>query len=187
MGGEGGMSENSKIECETKWGMKHWSTLPGLSDSMPLELHHDWGCFCQAGDNGIVFTRIGSYRTAFFEAFPEDPNTFIRGEGKDIVEAEENAWVQFEKIKNCKEHEFERKGYRNGGGFCKNCGLFSVVFEPLEKCCICGVPTYYTYDKDDNWYCPEHERLMLPDKYTDIKWHMIYSEAEIWDWEAREV
>lgn len=182
------MSENSKIECETKWRMHHWSTLPEESGSTPLELHHNWGCFCQAGDSGIVFTDMGSYRTAFFEAFPNNPDTFIRGEGINIVEGEENAWDQFEKIKNCKGHELERRNYRNGAGFCKHCGLFiSDAFDPLEKCCICGTSTYYTYDKDDNWYCPEHEREMLPDKYTDIKWYMIYSEAEMWDWEHRKL
>lgn len=41
-------------------------------------------CFCQAGHSGVVFTKSGHYRTAFFEAFPKNPNTFIRGEGSTI-------------------------------------------------------------------------------------------------------
>lgn len=108
-------------------------------------------CFCQAGGDGIVLPRGSlekalhttegaletiaavaraipppgkSYRTAFFEAFPENPDTFIRGEGKTIEEAEGSAWKKFERIAKCAGHEYERRGYANGAGFCKHCGLF---------------------------------------------------------------
>lgn len=160
--------------------MNHWNTEPDDTGALLLELHHDWGCFCQAGDKGIVFTKKGSYRTAFFEAFPRDPNTFIRGEGKDIIEAENDAWQQFEKIMACKQHEFERRGYRNGAGFCKHCDLFlSRAFEPLEICCIGGESTYFTSDIDDKWYCEKHAREKPLEKYTDIDWHIIYSENDL--------
>jgi len=110
-------------------------------------------CFVQCGGNGIVvghgsfeemllstdplkalgdeIKKPTSYRTAFFEAFPRNPDTFIRGEGKTIEEAEEQTWLKFQKYLACKGHEFEKRGYRNGAGFCKHCGMFgSKVFEP---------------------------------------------------------
>jgi hypothetical protein len=69
------------------------------------------------------------YRTAFFEAFLKDPNTFIRGEGKTVAEAEAHAWAQLERIRACPGHDFETRGYTNGCGFCKHCALFmSGVF-----------------------------------------------------------
>lgn len=62
-------------------------------------------CYVQWGDSGIVFTGgkgisediniLSSYVTAFFEAFPRDPDTFIRGEGTTIEEAERKAFAKF--------------------------------------------------------------------------------------------
>lgn len=126
----------------------------------PYECAKPWpeDCFVQAGKNGIVFRNgsldevlqnpekgletvaavVGaipdppaSYRTAFFEAFPRSPDTFIRGEGKDIQEAEAKAWAKYSKHVACPGHEFEKRGYKNGGGFCKHCNMFSSkAFEP---------------------------------------------------------
>ena len=56
-------------------------------------------CLVQWGDRGLVLRREksgGSYTTAFFEAFPNNPQTFIRGEGVCIEEAERLAFKQFE-------------------------------------------------------------------------------------------
>ena len=139
-------------------------------------------CFVQCGGNGIVFTKSGAleqaltdndtiqevvsgvlldtpvqsphYRTAFFEAFPQNPDSFIRGEGASIEEAEEKAWTQYQKIVNCTGHEYERRDYKNGAGFCKHCNMFaSNVFEPDETCYLCGAKTYYGRTKEKNWYC----------------------------------
>lgn len=83
---------------------------------------------------GVVFDPKGAYRTAFFEAFPTDPATFIRGEGVDVPAAEMAAWAKFACQRDCAGHELERRGYRNGAGICKHCGLFvSRAFEPLEE------------------------------------------------------
>lgn len=91
-------------------------------------------CFCQAGHKGIVFTPKGNYETAFFEVFPKVPETFIRGEGPTIEVAEERAWSKYRKYLECAGHEFERKGYTNGVGFCKTCGMFSFnAFKPTEE------------------------------------------------------
>jgi hypothetical protein len=73
------------------------------------------------------------YKTAFFEAFPENPRTFIRGEGKTVKEAEEKAWEKLQGYLACEGHEFERRNYKNGVGFCKYCNMFkSHAFKPLE-------------------------------------------------------
>lgn len=127
-------------------------------------------CAVQCGDDGIVFTENSSYRTAYFEAFPRDPHTLIRGEGKTIQEAEESAWNQIQKHLACKKHKFERREYRNGAGFCVHCGLFnSKAYDPLEKCHICGVLTYHTCSINRVFYCAEHAHL-IPDEFkTDIQ------------------
>lgn len=137
---------------------------------------YDWpdNCFVQGGGNGIVLTtgtmqqtlsnpeeavkcltgQTPHYMTAFFEAFPKEPSTFIRGEGKTVEEAEDSAWKQFQKITACTKHEFEAKGYTNGCGFCKHCGLFGIDVLPItEKCVVCGVPTYCKSDKNGKFYC----------------------------------
>ena len=172
--------------------MAHWSTQPEESSSIfrtsgVLELHHPWNCFCQAGDNGSVFTHKEPfvYHTAFFEAFPREPlSTFIRGEGKDIVEAEERAWEEWQRALICKEHIWERRGYRNGAGFCKNCGAFKPqAFEPLEKCVICGEATYYHSTENDKWYCEKCIREMPLSEWSEIDWSMAYDENEMWNWE----
>lgn len=131
----------------------------------------EWGkdCFVQCGDSGVVISNEGNYFTAFFEAFPKNPKTFIRGEGKNIEEAERNAWNEFQKYKNCLNHEFERKGYTNGAGFCKHCGLFkSKCFEPSTKCKICNKPTSYSMSEKGDYYCKEHSK-MIP--YEDMNWY----------------
>ena len=157
----------------------------------PYDCKKDWpdDCFVQCGDLGVVFG-AGSlektfesenpiqelkenlkdektYTTAFFEAFPKKPSTFIRGEGKNIEEAENNAWEQLQKYLVCKNHEFERRNYKNGAGFCKHCGLFnSKAFEPLTECCICGKPTNYSCDNKELWYCEEHDDQMPEENKT---------------------
>ncbi|MBS1722730.1 MAG: hypothetical protein JSS66_06945 [Armatimonadetes bacterium] len=136
----------------------------------------------QCGDEGIVFTGKGDsietklstpegqlevvglmfgeeptsshYKTAFFEAFPKEPATFLRGEGNTVEEAEASAWNQLQKHIACPGHEWEKRGYKNGAGFCKHCGLFkSKVFEPDEDCYLCGQKTYHGQTNDGRWYC----------------------------------
>ena len=122
-------------------------------------------CVVQWGSNGIVFSRKDGnhYKTAFFEAFPHNPATFIRGEGATIAEAEASAFRKFERYQACSSHEFEKRGYRNGAGFCKHCDLFeSKAFEPWELCVSCGKPTFWHID-GDKVYCEEH----VPQEYRD--------------------
>jgi hypothetical protein len=127
--------------------------------------------FVQWGSSGLVISRRGNYRTAFFEAFPEEPPTFIRGEGATVAEAEAAAFAKLQSYLACPGHEFERHGYTNGSGICRHCRLFaSNVFAPTTHCHTCGVPTAHSmgYGRDvtdevgkEFWYCPAHrlERL----------------------------
>lgn len=140
------------------------------------ESKYDWTFFCQGGEYGVVlpsgsFDKIFSgnaldglseglasdecYETAFFEAFPNTPSCFIRGEGKTIEEAEEMAWKKYQKILTCN-HEMERRDRTDGYAYCNHCSYSSKVFEPLTKCCKCGKSTAYSTDYKDNYYCKKH-------------------------------
>jgi hypothetical protein len=99
--------------------------------------HHEWpeDCGIQGGTHGVVFRpNAPPYQTAFFEAFPSNPITFIRGEGKTVEAAEDQAWESWQRYLACPGHDFEKRRYRNGGGICRYCGLFkSDAFEPDEE------------------------------------------------------
>lgn len=63
--------------------------------------------------------------------------------------------------------EVHRRGYKNGAGICKHCGLFdSNAFEPSEHCCKCGKPTYWVQDKQGNWYCKDYTKMMPEEDKT---------------------
>ena len=102
-----------------------------------VAMRHPWpeDCFVQGGKSGVVFQRAGgSYRTAFVEAFPF--GTFLRGEGETVEAAEDACWAQCERLMACPAHPdhgpFERRQYRNGSGFCTQCGgWFARVLPPL--------------------------------------------------------
>jgi hypothetical protein len=147
----------------------------------PYECKQAWeeSTGVQCGSNGVVVNNLEAafggdfskentaYTTAFFEAFPKNPNCFIRGEGKDIEEAELDAWNQYQKIKNCN-HEMERRNRTDGYGYCKHCSYSSMVFESLNKCCKCKKPCNYSVDTKGNHYCKRHDILMphkLREKY----------------------
>lgn len=152
-----------------------------MSGGPEYDSKYEWGCFCQGGSDGIVLPK-GSldkvfgeeplkglaegmaseecYTTAFFEAFPRNPNCFLRGEGKTIEEAEESCWKKYQKVLTCN-HEMERRGRTDGYGYCKHCAYAGMVFEPLTKCCKCGKPTAHTQDYKGNWYCEKHKHAKL--------------------------
>lgn len=113
------------------------------------------------GGSGLVFRRDGStYGTAFIEATLNEPATFLRGEGDSIEEAEEAAWAKYLRYTaNDHEHEFETRGYTNGAGFCKHCGLFKSKAFSLQEigsiCHICGDDMYGTIG--GLMYCEQHQ------------------------------
>lgn len=174
----------------------------GLHNNLtPYECLNDWGDIpCQCGSNGIVLTRqtmqetfnsveatreavtgqCQHYRTAFFEAFPQNPSTFVRGEGATVEEAEQSAWEQWQAIQACPGHEFERGKYTNGAGTCKHCNMFSSeAFKPTEKCCICGVPTYWDVDTQGKFYCEQHDHLVPGNYQTPIHRMINYLKEEL--------
>ena len=130
----------------------------GFGTGDPYESPHNWDCFVQGGDSGIVFSKNGNYETCFIEAFPKDPSCFIRGEGKTVEQADNDAWEKYQKIKVCN-HEMERRDRTDGYAYCKHCSYSSTVFDPLTKCCKCNIPTAYTKDYRGNWYCKKHARV----------------------------
>jgi hypothetical protein len=101
---------------------------------------HPWpeSVYVQGGDHGVVFSRDRDpYQTAFVEAFPGD--TFLRGEGATIAEAEDKCWKQFLRWRDCDgsgqgHGPYERRQYRNGAGFCTRCGIWmNRVFPELPE------------------------------------------------------
>lgn len=136
-------------------------------------LRHPWpaGCFVQGGHKGVVFGRTETYTTAYFEAFPD---TFIRGEGETLEQAEDDAWERYLKRTSCPGHEWESRGYRNGGGFCKHCGTFesgAFTGEQLGQYCVdCQAPTTYTW-VDDDFYCLLHAPVER-DSDIDLRWRV---------------
>lgn len=155
---------------------------PRLIRNTKVLTTHDWpeDMFIQGGEHGVVGVRSTgkTYTTAFVEAFPD---TFIRGEGATIVEAEDMAWEKYQRQLACSAHEYEARGYTNGLGICKKCSRSeSDVFtgEQLGQfCATCGVGTTYSCYSDKaiwdaemgwirdpatkedklNWYCEEHK------------------------------
>ena len=114
--------------------------------------------FLQCGEKGIVISRnkdTPSYRTAFFEAFPKEPSSFIRGEGSTLEDAELAAFKKYEKIMACGEHEYKRRD-NSEHGICMKCKLFtSHCFPPIHSCATCNKPNV-NYGFQDNHYCQEH-------------------------------
>jgi hypothetical protein len=134
---------------------------------------HDWPdeAFLQGGDSGVVLTEKGSYRTAFVEAFVN--GTFIRGEGSNLDEAEEQLWQKYQATQTCNSHEYVTRGYTNGAGFCVHCSHFQpdcFSAEDLKQYCnTCNVPTKWgqaskrnkeTHEWEKVWACKEHIRAL---------------------------
>lgn len=124
-------------------------TLVKMSSSNEYVAKYNWGkTFIQGGDSGIVLGKASSYNTAFIEVFPTigEHSTFIRGEGKTVREAEENAMLKVKRTESCSQHIFTRKvngTHRTDGcGVCTECGLFSSnALDPETICFMCNKPS----------------------------------------------
>lgn len=113
-------------------------------------------CFVQCGASGVA---KGNYRTAFFEAFPD---TFIRGEGKTIEQAELMAWEKYQLQLSCTSHDYQRREDTEHG-VCSGCSRFEMfVFKPVHRCAVCDVDgvnlTLY-----DAHLCFDHFRQLARD------------------------
>lgn len=151
-------------EALTRGGNKVISINSLGCDSGDISAQQAWpdGCFLQGGDKGVVVSlkKGTSYRTSFCEAFPNinGIKTFVRGEGKNILEAEQDCYSQYEKMRTCEAHEFSRevRGIlrRDGYAICIHCGLSSMVLPPLDRCSVCDIPT--NEKVGDTHYCTKH-------------------------------
>lgn len=97
----------------------------------------------------------GGKNKFFFEAYPNSPmQTFLTGHGETLETAEVDAFAKFESYCKCPNHEFERRHYTNGVGFCKHCNMFkSRAFEPDQPCCQCNNKNGYGCDNQGRWWC----------------------------------
>ena len=102
----------------------------------------------QWGEGGLVVSQDPgeSYRTAFFEAFPQDESGgFIRGEGADLEAAELDAHRLWQRQHGCDTeggHRWTRsrrlsggrvQTYTNGGCYCLRCGAFGTTMAPVVE------------------------------------------------------
>lgn len=161
---------------------------------------HSWpaDCFIQGGVDGVVLqsgcmseafscpakgveaiaAAMGvvnppGYRTAFFEAFPRSPKSFLRGEGNTLAEAEDACWKDWQQILACPGHEFGRGHYRSGAGICKYCGVFnsSAFNSTLDPCVRCGdgsSAATFGPDRHGRWHCKKCFPLIPEDDKSDI-------------------
>lgn len=182
--------------------------LQDMDDTYECQQEWPENCHLQYGSTGIVFTGSREqfeetlnnpltaiaaavapeamqgltpspyYTTAFFEAFPRDPRTFLRGEGETVAAAEQAAWEQWQNILACPGHEFEARGYTNGLGFCRHCNMSqSEAIPPTLRCFSCQEPTYpYGNDALGQPYCePCYKALpddQLSESSQDIRKHL---------------
>lgn len=152
--------------------------IHSISEDYPCV--YDWpaDCFIQCG---------GLKNHFFFEAFPRNPDTYIRKESKkSIQEAEAAAWITYQSYLSCKSNHddpnnFDRKGYKNGLGFCKSCNMSKAIFEPSEICFQCGKNTYYSQDNLDRWWCEKCSENMPKELWSKTKriFHKVHEEIEI--------
>lgn len=141
----------------------------------PYDCTKEWSedCFVQCGGGkqglGLVIDTKNKrvYRTAFFEAFPKEPKTFIRGEGETIEDAENNAWNKYQAILNCEQHDFER--FQSTHGKCKHCALvLTNYFPPENECKVCGMKHVgYTLDNEES-YCQKHFIEFVKNPQNDL-------------------
>lgn len=107
----------------------------------------------------------------YFEIYSKNPDSYFSSpSAKTLEEAERLGYEKFLNYVNCTGHEFERRNYKNGAGFCKHCGLFkSKAFLPSTLCTICKEPTNFAYDSEKNYYCKIHEIEIKEEKYLKKK------------------
>lgn len=123
----------------------------------------DWpeDCTVQWGGNGLVMSRKGNYKTAFFEAFPNGPG-FFRGEGETIEDAESQCFEKFERFTNC-EHSWGRGSYLNGGTTCRHCKAFATMMKPVMTLGAYRAPLSYLE------LSTTAEGMLRPSRYASLE------------------
>ena len=124
-----------------------------------------------------VFLQCGGSEnegSCFFEAFPL--KSFIRGEGKTLKDAEDNAFNQYLRILSCPGHEYVHlhNDVKNRYGQCIHCNYFTnYIFKPFHNCIVCNRKhanlKFDIVDIDSfkqNNYCIDHFKNMV--KKSDL-------------------
>lgn len=108
----------------------------------------------------------------FFEAFPviHGIETFIRGEGDSLAEAEEAAFSLYTAQSSCGSHTWSRtvKGKHRSDGYavCEHCGLTGMALEPLTTCQHCDEPTSNMVG--NTFLCLAHTYSLNEDEYMKL-------------------
>lgn len=149
-----------------------------LKNEYKEETTYAWpeGSGSQAGGGSI--DGIGS--AIFFEVFIEGMS-YIRGEGKTLIEAEKAAWDKYQVYMNCN-HEFERFGATSQLGKCKHCSMKKdKMFKMLTTCNSCGKHEVI-HNIGQEYYCYEHYMVKLVNKITEAKSKDELLGEEKWVW-----
>jgi hypothetical protein len=96
------------------------------------ELQYNWDTGqIQAEDGNSSLGRGKAFIEIFYEGF------HIRGDGKSINEAEDDAWNKYTKYLSCNnKHDYERKS-DSGLGYCRTCGVTTRKLPNISKCTCC--------------------------------------------------
>lgn len=158
---------------------------------------HAWDIPAQCGGTYKEVKNSGTY---FFEAFPKQG--FIRSDSKISMEdAERKAWEKYLKLIKCSlDHKnpenLDRKDYKNGCAFCKECGSWISSsysgLKPTISCVKCGEFDYYTKLKNGDWCCEKCLKTVpdseLSDFYLKTRFLLISEEQpSITDQDLKEV
>jgi len=177
-----------------------WQTDPETGEKAYIrnftDSKYDWPeGLLQGGENGVVVSPKGNYKTSFVEIFVD--NTFIRGEGETLEEAETDCWNKYQDRNLCPGHEWEPRGLKNGGGYCKNCNIFGMnvisIEEVGEHCAVCGKATFYHFSHKTNlYYCEEDYPLKVEQaRYFELlknrSWDLPADEQEAFNKELNEL
>jgi hypothetical protein len=154
--------------------IEHATALPKIPSNPIVSMtfggdyvaQYAWDGMVQAGEKGVVLSPIhaASYTTAFFEAFPaiDGIDTFLRGEGADILSAETDCYEKWQRRLSCPKHEWSRtirnKHFDDGRACCITCGLEGDALEPLTCCVVCHAPTKNEFNKTPLCYTHYFEK-----------------------------
>ena len=145
---------------------KYESVIESWPDGTCLVPHEDHkSCIYDKEKDDYIINEF------YFEIYSKNPDSyFCSPSGKTLEEAEKIGYEKYLKYVNCTGHEFERRDYKNGVGFCDHCGLFkSKAFLPSTLCVTCKIPTQHCYDSFKNYYCEIHEIDNKDEKYLKQK------------------
>lgn len=109
-----------------------------------------------------------TFAYTYMEVFTDVPEakTYFSGRSAGVGHAalslaEERCAAVFFRYLNCRGHDFEARGYTNGAGVCRHCGMFaSGVMPPTRVCQSCGRGLWDNsrLDLEGRVYCDLHFR-----------------------------